>query len=94
MLVLAAIDWGQALPLIIGIFGIAGLIFTALKYNRDDTTAVLTQQNTIVGEMKTLNDELRVTTAELRTERDGLKEQVVDLTRQVDALRVELGRIE
>lgn len=94
MLVLAAINLAEAIPLLIGVLGIAGLIFTALKYNRDDTTAVLTQQNTIVGEMKTLNDELRQTTTDLRMERDGLKEQVQDLTRQVDALRIELGRIE
>jgi hypothetical protein len=95
MLVLATlIDWANAIPIIIGLAGLGGLIFTALKYNRDDTTAVLTQQNVIVGDMKTLNDELRQTTADLRTERDGLKEQVIELTRQVDALRVELGRIE
>ena len=60
MFVLAAIiDWAHALPIIIGLLGIAGIIFTALKYNRDDTTAVVTQQSMIVGEMKTLNDELR-----------------------------------
>lgn len=93
MLVLAAINLAEAIPLLIGVLGVAGLIFTALKYNRDDTTAVLTQQNTIVGEMKTLNDELRQTTTDLRSERDSLKTQVQDLTRQVDALRVELGRI-
>jgi vacuolar-type H+-ATPase subunit I/STV1 len=94
MFVLAAINWGEALPLIIGLFGVAGLVFTALKYNRDDTTSVLAQQSTIVGEMKTLNDELRVTTADLRAERDGLKRQVTELTNQIAALRTELGRIE
>jgi predicted nucleic acid-binding Zn-ribbon protein len=93
MLVLAAINWAEALPLIIGLLGVAGLVFTALKYNRDDTTSVLNQQNTIVGEMKTLNDELRATTSELRIERDGLKTQVQELTKQIDALREELGRI-
>jgi hypothetical protein len=94
MLVLAAIvDWVSALPLIIGIFGIGGLIFTALKYNRDDTTAVVSQQNVIVNDMKMLNDELRTTTSELRTERDGLRAQVTELTKQIDALREELGRI-
>jgi hypothetical protein len=93
MLVLAAIDWAQALPLIIGLLGVAGLVFTALKYNRDDTTAVLQQQNVIVGDMKTLNDELRVTATELRAERDGLRAQVAELTNQIDALRTELGRI-
>ena len=95
MLLLAAIiDWVNAIPIIIGLLGIAGILFTAMKYNRDDTTAVVTQQSTIVGEMKTLNDELRTTTRDLRTERDALKEQVQELTNQVAALRTELGRIE
>ena len=95
MLLLAAIiDWVSALPLIIGLLGVAGIVFTALKYNRDDTTAVVTQQNVIVADMKLLNDELRVTTADLRTERDGLREQVGELTKQIQALRTELGRIE
>ena len=65
-----------------------------LKYNRDDTTAVVTQQNVIVADMKLLNDELRVTIADLRTERDGLREQVTELTNQIQALRTELGRID
>ena len=95
MLVLATlIDWANALPIIIGLFGIAGLLFTAMKYNRDDTTAVVSQQNVIVSDMKTLNDELRTRTAELREERDGFKTQVEELTRQIEALRHELGRID
>ena len=95
MLVFAAlIDWTTALPIIIGLLGIAGLIFTALRHNRDDTTAIVTQQSTIVGEMKVLNDELRTTTTRLREERDGLQLQVGELTNQIAALRAELGRIE
>ena len=93
MLILALIDWAEALPLIIGLLGLGGIVFTALKYNRDDTTAVMGQQNTIVGEMKTLNDELRVTTHDLRTERDELRLKVSELSSQVDALREEMGRI-
>jgi predicted RNase H-like nuclease (RuvC/YqgF family) len=93
MLLAAIIDWAHAIPIIIGILGIAGIIFTALKYNRDDTTAVITQQSTIVGEMKTLNDELRTTTTDLRGERDQLRAQVEELTKQIEALREELGRI-
>jgi hypothetical protein len=92
MLVLALINWAEALPVIIGLLGIAGLIFTALKYNRDDSTAVLNQQSIIVGEMKTLNDELRTTTTRLREERDGLQAQVAELTKQVEALQAELRR--
>jgi predicted RNase H-like nuclease (RuvC/YqgF family) len=95
MLVLATfIDWANALPIIIGLFGLGSIIFTALKYNRDDTTSVVTQQNVIVSDMKTLNEELRTRTQELREERDGLKGQVDELTRQIQALRHELGRID
>lgn len=82
------------LPLVIGILGLAGLVFTALRFRRDDTTAIVSQQNTIFGEMKSLNDELRVTTTHLREERNELKAQVTELTHQVAALRTELGRIE
>jgi cell division protein FtsB len=56
----------EVVSLIIGVLGVAGLVFTALKYNRDDTTAVLGQQNTIVSEMKTLMDELRAENTRLR----------------------------
>jgi hypothetical protein len=93
MFTFALIDWANAIPIIIGLLGLAGIVFTALKYNRDDTTAVMGQQHTIMGEMKTLNDELRQTTINLRTERDALKSQVEELSNQVEALREELGRI-
>lgn len=69
----------QLVALAIGLLGVAGVIFTALKYNRDDTTAVLGQQNVILGEMKTLNDELRTTAAALREERDYLRGEVARL---------------
>jgi hypothetical protein len=86
---LAAIELAEVIPLIIGILGVTGLIFTALRYRRDDTTAVLSQQDTIMNEMKTINSELRTTATDLRTERDGLKVQVEELTRQVAKLRGE-----
>lgn len=70
------VDWVNVLPLIIGILGLAGLIFTALRYGRDDTTAVINQQAQITSEMKTLNDELRTTTERLRKERDACLTEV------------------
>jgi hypothetical protein len=89
MLVIAAIVDNPApvLSLAIGLFGICGVIFTALKYNRDDSKAVVDQQNTILGDMKLLNDELRTTAASLREERDALRVQVGELTAQVQELR-------
>ena len=88
MLVIFAIENpAPILSLALGLFGVCGIIFTALKYNRDDTTTVLNQQTTILDNMKTVNDELRMTAKDLRTERDELRVQVQDLTAQVKEMR-------
>jgi hypothetical protein len=81
------------LPLIslsIGIIGLGGLLFTALRFRRDDTTAIVTQQSAIFDDMKKLNEELRTTAGDLRTERDNLKHEVTRLSGQVDILTTEL----
>lgn len=78
------ITFPEVLALATGVLGVAGLIFTALKYNRDDATAVVSQQSQIVGDMKALNDELRTTVQDLRLQRDELKLQVDRLTEQLD----------
>jgi len=77
------------LPLVIGIVGLGGLVFTALRFRRDDTTAVINQQNVILDDMKKLNDELRTTVGDLRTERDELRVQVGELTVQIKSMRNE-----
>ena len=82
------INWATALPIIIGIIGLAGVIFTALRFGRDDTTAVVSQQAQITTEMKSLNDELRVTVDRLRDERDELRQEVTRLSAQVEELRL------
>lgn len=73
------IDWATALPIIIGIVGLAGLVFTGLQFNRNDTTAVVSQQAQITAEMKTLNDELRQATERLRAERDACYSELNEL---------------
>lgn len=80
----------QLVTLGIAVFGLAGLIFTALKYNRDDTAAIVNQQNTILGDMKVLNDELRTTSESLRAERDSLRGEVRSLSQQINILRDQL----
>ena len=93
MLVLAANAQPVVLPFLsiaIGVVGLAGLCFTALRFRRDDTSAIVSQQSEITGEMKVLADEQRVHMEALRAERDGLKVQVDRLTGQVDALHREL----
>lgn len=73
----------QAVALVIGILGVAGVIFTALRYNRDDSTATVSQQAAIVTSMHTLNDELRATN-------EDLKQQVRELREQIELMRKEL----
>jgi uncharacterized coiled-coil DUF342 family protein len=94
LLVIAAANWPVLVTLAIGVFGLAGVIFTALKFNRDDTTAIVSQQNTLMGDMKMLNDELRTSTETLRGERDSLREEVKGLRAQIADLRASSGRIE
>ena len=94
MLVIAAVNWPVLVTLAIGVFGLAGVIFTALKFNRDDTTAIVSQQNTLMGDMKMLNDELRTSTEMLRGERDSLRDEVARLNHQLEDLRASSGRIE
>ena len=84
------VDWATALPIIIGIVGLAGLVFTALRFGRDDTTAVVTQQAQITAEMQTLNAELRATADRLRDERDALTLEVERLSGQIEELRLQV----
>lgn len=69
-------DLGSIIALVTGILGVAGLCFTALRFNRDDTTAVVSQQSGVLHDMATLNAELRQTNVDLRTEVAELREQV------------------
>lgn len=83
-------DPGALVALAIGVLGLGGIVFTALKFNRDDTTAIVGQQSNILRDMKELNSELRITATDLRKERDELKEQVDKLGQQVTELSTEL----
>ena len=77
-------DLSGLVSLAIAVFGLGGLVFTALRWRRDDTTAIVSQQDTLFGELRTLNDELRNTVAQLRAENDRLQAQIDDLKRQLD----------
>jgi len=90
VLVYAVIDIAQLVTLGIGVLGVAGLIFTALRWRREDTTAVLAQQDTVFTELRGLNEELRTSNEHLRAERDKLREDNARLDGQVEVLRSEL----
>lgn len=94
MWVLAATDLAGWLAIVIGLTGLGGIIFTALRYQRDDTTAIVSQQNTILGDFKSLNEELRLATDRLRAERDECGEEVAKLRRELGEVRGGVNRIE
>lgn len=82
----------EAITIVIGVMGLGGVVFTALKYNRDDTTAIVGQQSTILHDMSQLNEELHKSVQDLRSERDSLRGEVKALHEQVDRLSDELKR--
>ena len=95
MLFFASLGGDQAivlpyLSLAIGVCGLAGLVFAALKYRRDDSTAVSDQSANLVSSMKALNEETRLSEEKMRKERDELNGQVAYLTGQNDVLQREL----
>lgn len=65
-------DAGTLLAIITGIMGLAGLIYTALSWRRNDDKAVVEQQSVVLHDMGTLNDELRKALEDCRTERAEL----------------------
>ena len=72
------------LSIIIGICGLGGLIFTALRFRRDDTTSIVQQQSTLVHDMETI-------VSRLREENDRLVEEVRKLAVQVRRLSDRTG---
>jgi len=87
------VDAGALIAIVTGILGLAGIIFTALKFNRDDTTSIVSQQSGVLKDMATLNDDLRATVSDLRSERDQLRGEVQALHEQVQRLTDELRRL-
>lgn len=67
---------GQIVAIAIGLSGLAGVIFTALKYNRDDTTAIVNQQTVLLGNMRSLYDSEHEQLAAVTSERDALRAEV------------------
>jgi uncharacterized coiled-coil DUF342 family protein len=81
------VDPGAVIGIVIGLTGLSGVIFTALRWRRDDTSAAVQTQSTVLGDMARLNDELRTTTATLRSERDECRGQAHALTVEVERLK-------
>lgn len=68
------------LTIIGGLVGSGGIVFGALRYNRDEAGKVVTQQTNVLTDMRGLNDELVEALARLREERDDLRRQLAECT--------------
>ena len=80
----------ELVALAIGIFGVASVIFAAMRWRRDDTTQVVTQQSAILNDMNVINDEIRISADKLRTERDKCYEEVAKLRQATDRIERKL----
>lgn len=90
----AELSIDAVLPALTVAAGLMAAIFTALRFNRDDATAVVNQQKNVLDSMKSLNDELqealdrtRTELKEQRTENDTLRSEVRELHAEVRELR-------
>jgi hypothetical protein len=70
---------GQIVAIAIGLCGLAGVIFTALRFNRDDTTSIVQQQTALLGNMQALYDTEHTELAAVTSERDALRAEVARL---------------
>lgn len=71
------------LPLFTVALAAVGAVFAALRYNREDASAVVVQQSTVLADMKSLNDELGDAISRIRLERDELLVRVIECTQEV-----------
>jgi len=75
------------LPALTAAAGLAAAVFTALRFNREDATAVVNQQKEVLGSMRSLNEELQAALDRVRAERDELRAEVTELRVEAKRLR-------
>lgn len=78
---------------IVGLVGSGGVVFGALRYNRDEAGRIVDQQTAVLTDMRGLNDELQ-DAYERSTHELGLcRRQVAALTDEVMTLRRQVTRL-
>lgn len=86
----------QVLGTALGIIGLAALVFTALRFRREDTGQLVEQSTKLVSGMETITKELRAERDNAKTERDEAKRERDEARAESVALRAEVaaGRAE
>lgn len=70
------LDTATVIALITAGVGVAGVIITALKYNKESSARAVEAQSQIVEDMKILNDEMRAKVADQNAEIAELRAQI------------------
>ena len=52
-------DPANVIAIVVGLTGLSGCVFTALKWRREDTASLVQSQSTVVHDMQAINVELR-----------------------------------
>lgn len=78
-------DAATWIAIVTGIIGLAGLVFTALKFNSDRSSASVAQASAVLDDMRKLNDVLHTRINDLETEVEELHTQVDKLMARVNA---------
>lgn len=93
MWILGALTIDVVLPALTVSGGLAAAIFTALRFNRDDATAIVGQQRQVLDSMKALNDELAEALDRARADRAATLERNLELEKEVTRYKaLEEGR--
>ena len=87
MLFAAQITVDYILPALTVSGGLAAAIFTALRFNRDDATAIVNQQKQVLDSMKALNDELGEALDRSRQDLSHERDRRIELEREVARLQ-------
>ncbi len=93
-----AADLSSTLPVllaaIVTLAGSGGIVFGALRYNRDEAGKIVGQQASVLSDMRGLIDELQEALVRTRTERDellgevrGCREEIAMLNGKIEALQ-------
>ena len=69
-------------------------VFAALRFNRQDSQAIVATQSTVLRDMKEINGELALATARIRAERDELLERILQCSHEVVALKEQVKALE
>lgn len=82
------------ISVVVAVAGSGGIVFGALRYNRDEAGRVVTQQTAVLESMRGLNDELQSALDRVRLERDDLVKEVRDTRVDIAALRIEIHNLQ